>query len=297
MLLDKFNKKFERELSAKVNKNSELLNKFKKMKGTQECFEIFFEANDEEGNLIALIEDGIKVILKNTRENKEYYALHIARKNVGTRCSVTVRDVDIENNIVYVVFYRDSNQVYNELLQEFKAGIDSGKKVEVYGTIRNISQSKRKAVVNIFNIGLTGVLYVKDYTNQYLDYFTEELLYEFDGNGKQIPKKFIIKEIKDDTIILSYEEDIWNGLEKKCKPSMCMVVECISVNEKYKYYWGKTNLVPVNIQVDYKENMIPIEGNFYNCVLTEVDEQKHILRAKTLNPLSSKNVASIKFYN
>ena len=241
-----------------------------------------FEACDPLGNFTHY-EEGVLFLLegKSTSDAFAKTTTYATTEYLNKDMEVVVTKVDREAKTVYLGLSSAEQKKHrfvmkSRLIHEFEEILSVGNKPRVYGRVTKVTPEN--AYVSILDVGLLGVINVREWQKTYLptlkavcnvgDYFEFEVI-------RKAPKVAG----KDTAFMLSrkvFTADAWANIDTTSliKGSIILVT-CTSQQEGKSYWWGASDRVPgVPIMGDYttrlRRNTGIVNGVTYKCRISEL---------------------------
>ena len=158
----------EKEQEAKEINNSKTGMEYYRRKKEKGSIEVCFDYAAENGDLSFMDATGITLMLKAEEHKKfnKHYSEHIKDRFIGTVSQYKVKEIDEENNIVYLTNVFNKSNIKSGIMKELYQAVENGKEVDVWGTVLFVSP--QKATVNIFNRNILGFVKVEDWSHAYI---------------------------------------------------------------------------------------------------------------------------------
>lgn len=273
-LLDELSKKMllqEENRSLDVEKTENVFSKYEEYLKMESSFPILFQSKGENNSLSSCI-DGVYVVLTE-EEFRGTFGIVSGRNSavislLSTPVLVKVQRIERETNTVYVCF--DKSDETKKLIPSERSRVESvisrkvynKENVRVVGRIIKVDDTR--ALVNILDLNILGVLYVSEWADCYIrslkDVCKEGEIYQFDIDRPQ-PKRDSGQRAWHVTR-KAITGDLWESVNfTGLNVGDSLVVECVDKPVGKTYWWGKSSRLPgVAIMCDYTERYNSVSG-------------------------------------
>ena len=257
-----------------------LIEDYKYLMEQKVAFECSFDVRRPDNSYMT-ISDGITIIME--RPNK-----HSVGKNadhvIGKKFRVTIKNIDIKENLVYVESVDNVDSTKLRLQDAIDTELSKGKKVLVTGKV--VAIYPRMVLVDIFEKGLTGGCVIVNWRKGYVrnleaeckigEYYDFYIVNKTVIKGKeryQLDRKDLVK---DEWDALAENKMLLDILENKGT----IVLQCIQLPEGKTYWWGVSDTIKgIEIMCDYTRSLGKIQfGEYYLCKVDKFDLKKRIIR-------------------
>jgi len=285
----------------------EKLKKLKQNEGSEAAFELFVDYSDSEtGDLYHYDDFNICYVVR-AEELKRLYPGYVPRGNsylLGTTFRVRISSVDMDKSVVEL--YPEKNLDINldqyrkraanmdmkgsesarlsRALLSYLDDNDNVKKPVVRGTITKVE--KDRIFVDLFDKGLTAVIPVKNYMEQYRRDLRDEVM--VGDSLKGVVFAYRSRENEDEKHFLMstvgfLPDPWWSEKVRSFKPNDIILVKCVEKPEREKamFYWGIAPVLPgIDILCDYTQKVprtAVAVGKYYKCKIGSIDREKRKL--------------------
>lgn len=257
-------------------------------------FEVIFGYADTEGNLSAVDESGVKVILRaeDLKADLDYYRGWIKDKFVGMAFTAVVSSIDEEEGIVYVKNGRGNEMAGNvRMMRELDREIKKGERPIVPGRV--VSVKENAIFVDICGAKVLGICYIKNWSKAYTRNMKKHVqvgeIMEFVVDEKIKRKGAGVTAYSLNRKDMTLEP--WEQIPKDMfEANSVILVQCVDKPYGKPYWWGKSNMVPdIEIMGNYNDKFEGgvMQGVTYKCKVREIDVEKKRFRVAPFEPVQS----------
>lgn len=263
-----------------------------------------FDEATADGDLSTTDYYGVKIVMKNIEVNGTPYNPWVRRDYLGIQFDVAVKDIDIENNTVYVssVLAKEYMGMYTAgiLNRELLAALNNlgdGEHLVIPGRVTGIigNRGNEQAIINLLNSGVKGIISVKDWSKGYVRTLSSVCrigsCYEFEIIGRDNYKLGKRKRRYFWTCSRKYLAiDPWENEElEHFKKGDIINVTCVnipvdSVTKKPKsWWWGVSKSVPgIELFCNFSPKVTIVKGTSYQCVIVAVNLKERMFKVTPL---------------
>ena len=294
----------ESELNPRQNlKEGVTLDKYQRIMDAGELIDViqFSQGQAEKG--LYKFENGVEIFLpvEEIRKDKKYLPMQYFNRVY----TVEVIDVDRENKRVTVSFLRAQNRTRPAVYKEISEQVKAGKKVRVQARIDWICRKEDRvgayAFVDIFGLGITGVVLAKDWGYGYVKDISNYakigdvidcVIIEYNKRGSKDFAEFRVSRK------LALKEDPWESVEERFPLRSRVIVECIGcydnnfigkvegLEELAAYcYYPKVGRIS---SITNEEFVVHVGGRYIGNV-SKVDAEKRQLQVRVYDEVQTVN--------
>lgn len=285
-VIDKLNKKMERRAgSVKIEAPAvDPFGEYEKAKEMKKEIEISFDVATDEGDLVFLDENGIKVFLSEEifSMTTDYYKPRIKSKFIGIKLSVLITKIDKDNKIVYVKSARGHSHDRAELISEINYELSQGNMPKVLGKVTYVSPDR--AFINICGMNVSGIVSKTNWSKGYIRFLNEqckkEMIYPFTVIGESKRTRDNSNESIYRLSHKDFTEDPWTKLDTTLiQQNGVLFVKCIDKPSEKSYWWGTSRLVDgIEMIGNYTGNIRIIKGITYKCKIRKFSVEERMLQ-------------------
>jgi len=267
------------------------LDLYERKMNNKDLIELRFDSIDIDGNLY-IIDDEVRVQLDNIDIKLSYKRARYRAAVLDIPYMVMVMSVDRLKKVVHVAHNGIKDIIREELKTNINNSIDKKHPLTVMSKVTRIkgNAGSNHIIVDLGNIGIIGVIKMKDWGIAFTDNIRMETRYG------DIIKVKVIKQIlwngkpayscsRKEAI----EEDPWNGIEARLPKNTLVKVKCTS--KTLKNFFGKIEgITGINAYCEYPDEVKNIEiaiGDIYEGYVSAVNEETKLLRFRIMKKLSS----------
>lgn len=289
-MLDQFNSKLENLANKderEIVKSAVRFDKYDRAKKDNSTIDVTFDVATEDGNLIFIDENGVKVILYEEifSSSASYYKPSIRSKFIGIKISVKVYEIDKDNDIVLVKSARvgTANSDVAKVAAEIRNALGKGEQPLVYGTVDFVNRTR--AFVKICGLNLSGMVSVADWSKGYTRFLNEHCekgsIYPFSVTG--IKTNRADQERRGQIFILSHKQftvDPWKALDSTLiQIGSVLYVKCVEIPTGKTYWWGTSKIAPgIEIIGNFNSKLIISKGAVYKCKVRKYNDNQRQLQ-------------------
>lgn len=276
---------------------------YKSLLESQKPIECKFVSSDQDGTQIAIDQNGVTLkMLKEDMKLSNYQRR--SGSMLGANLSVTVKDIDEQNNTVYFAMSRGKSTMSDTIEAEIRNDLAKGRPVRLIGRVMKVfpasANKSGNAWVRLLDHDVIGNIDVRDwapvYTRKLEDVCQVGEVYEFDVLGRFTTHKKTRKTIWK----LSRKNitpDPWNTLPVAFKEGNVMLVKAVEKPKDKSYFWGTSPLAPgINIMCNYPSNLQIVIGAYYKGKIDRLSIDDRFFRVSpfALVPINSADAIDLK---
>lgn len=257
---------------------------------------IFSQMDRDEGSFY--YEGGVKILMPSSETCNDQRETG-ASKTLSRLYTVKVYEVDRKNSLIKVSMLKAQEAVRPSVIKQINHNLKDGIPFFTQARIIHIKSGERSiCFLDILGLGIRGLLYAQEWGNFYVKdlkmyarvgEIIDIAVIGYSPKSTETSEQYICSRKK-----TLKEDNAWRGIEEIAPLHSNVSVKCVCKREKY--FIGKIKGIdeiavycqyPSDDQIGYRtgKKVVIIEGMTYRGYISQVSEERHMLRARILDEL------------
>lgn len=276
------------------NSSEAVFKKYEKLMENKTVFEYTFSLCSKRGTMYSY-ENGVNIRMSRMKKNTADipYMVNSSTHDIGNKYSVIVKEVNRNENTVFLQQDTTPKPEREELLNALLEGIESGNYIRVPATIVGFSGCDREtgvsnnsiALINIANLDIIGEIRLAEWSNSFTKSFRNVAKV---GQVVEVVVKKIhtwrsgkLFDCSRRMVLEADGFDPWKGIEQRVPLKTEVRVKCLAIEDR-KFFGSIEGVKELNVYCEYPDDpdIIIEEGKEYIGQVYRVSEEKKLLRVR-----------------